>query len=342
MKAALEPAKSSARVATLTVTGDGSSNQVVLGQARGTAGGGKRILTVVLAPADLRGIAYLVKEEPTSDNDNLWIWIPAIGRVRNVVSPEAYSAFLNSDYTYSDLGFVSLRPTYKPVKEETVGGAKAWVIDGEPQQKWYYTRIVSTIAAATSLPIERKFYDPANQLWKVETFAKVAVIDGVPTVMTTKIDDIQSKNSSTLNVTDVRYDVEIPAGLLEPMASRRPRRRRSGPPEGRARQVVDRDRVRRVHLPRHVAAAGGAAAIIPTPMRILVVEDEPKVASFVRRALEGEHHAVDVASDGAAGLAQAVAGPTTSSCLDVMLPKRDGSAELRELRDRGTPCRCCR
>lgn len=217
MKAALEPAKSSARVATLTVTGDGSSNQVVLGQARGTAGGGKQILTVVLAPADLRGTAYLVKEEPASDNDKLWIWIPAIGRVRTVVSPEAYSAFLNSDYTYSDLGFVSLRPTYKSVKEETVGGAKAYVIDGEPPQKWYYTRIVSTIAAATSLPIERKFYDPANQLWKVETFAKVAVIDGVPTVMTTKIDDIQSKNSSTLNVTDVRYDVEIPAGLLEPM-----------------------------------------------------------------------------------------------------------------------------
>jgi len=70
-------------------------------------------------------------------------------------------------------------------------------------------------------------------------------------------------------------------------------------------------------------------------MRILVVEDEPKVASFVRRALEGEHHAVDVASDGAAGLAQAVAGAYDLVVLDVMLPKRDGLGVLRELRAGG-------
>jgi heavy metal response regulator len=70
-------------------------------------------------------------------------------------------------------------------------------------------------------------------------------------------------------------------------------------------------------------------------MRILVVEDEPKVASFVRRALEAEHHAVDVATDGEAGLAQAVAGAYDLVVLDVMLPKRDGLGVLRELRAGG-------
>jgi heavy metal response regulator len=70
-------------------------------------------------------------------------------------------------------------------------------------------------------------------------------------------------------------------------------------------------------------------------MRILVVEDEPKVASFVRRALEAEHHAVDVARDGEAGLAGAVAGAYDLVVLDVMLPKRDGLAVLRELRAGG-------
>ena len=70
-------------------------------------------------------------------------------------------------------------------------------------------------------------------------------------------------------------------------------------------------------------------------MRILVVEDEPKVASFVRRALEAEHHAVDVAADGDAGLAQALAGAYDLVVLDVMLPKRDGLGVLRELRAGG-------
>ena len=216
MKATLEPAKSSARTVKLTVSGDGSSSEVILGQARGAVGGGKQVLTVVLAPADLRGTAYLVKEEPQSDNDRLWLYIPAIGRVREVVSPEAYSAFLNSDYTYSDLGFINLRAKLGPVKQETVNGAKANVIETVPPSSWYYSKIVSSIAPDTSLPLDRKFFDPAGRLWKDETFSSVAVIDGVPTVMTTTMNDIQSKNTSKLEVQDVKYNVDIPADLLTP------------------------------------------------------------------------------------------------------------------------------
>jgi heavy metal response regulator len=67
-------------------------------------------------------------------------------------------------------------------------------------------------------------------------------------------------------------------------------------------------------------------------MRILVVEDEPKVASFIRRALEAEQHAVDVAEDGERGLARALNEPYDLLILDIMLPKRDGVAIVRDLR----------
>jgi heavy metal response regulator len=69
-------------------------------------------------------------------------------------------------------------------------------------------------------------------------------------------------------------------------------------------------------------------------MRILVVEDEKKVASFIQRGLEAEHHQVDVAHDGEAGLAGALDGDYDLLVLDVMLPKRDGFSVLRELRAR--------
>jgi len=67
-------------------------------------------------------------------------------------------------------------------------------------------------------------------------------------------------------------------------------------------------------------------------MHILVVEDERKVASFIRRGLEAESHQVDVAHDGESGLARALAGDYDLLVLDVMLPKRDGLSVLRELR----------
>ncbi|MBI1818480.1 MAG: response regulator transcription factor [Deltaproteobacteria bacterium] len=71
-------------------------------------------------------------------------------------------------------------------------------------------------------------------------------------------------------------------------------------------------------------------------MRILVVEDEKKVASFIQRALTAEHYRVDAEGDGEAGLARALAGDYDLVILDIMLPKRDGLAVLRELRARGS------
>jgi len=71
-------------------------------------------------------------------------------------------------------------------------------------------------------------------------------------------------------------------------------------------------------------------------MRILVVEDERKVANFVRQGLEEEGHAVEVAADGAAALDLGLADPPFDLIvLDVMLPKRDGFAVLRGLREHG-------
>jgi heavy metal response regulator len=69
-------------------------------------------------------------------------------------------------------------------------------------------------------------------------------------------------------------------------------------------------------------------------MRILVVEDEQKVASFIQRGLEAERYHVDVAHDGDAGLTRALDDEYDLVILDVMLPRRDGLSVLRELRAR--------
>jgi DNA-binding response OmpR family regulator len=79
--------------------------------------------------------------------------------------------------------------------------------------------------------------------------------------------------------------------------------------------------------------AGFRVRFYPEAMRILVVEDERKVASFLRQGLEEEGHAVEVASDGAVAL-DLMQGDQAYDLLvlDVMLPKRDGFDVLRTLR----------
>jgi len=67
-------------------------------------------------------------------------------------------------------------------------------------------------------------------------------------------------------------------------------------------------------------------------MRILVVEDDERISSFVRRGLREERYTVDVAPDGERGLFLAQTNDYDLILLDVLLPKRDGIDVLRTLR----------
>jgi two-component system OmpR family response regulator len=67
-------------------------------------------------------------------------------------------------------------------------------------------------------------------------------------------------------------------------------------------------------------------------MRVLVVEDDSKIASFVVNGLKQNGFAVDHASDGEKGLALAQAVTYDATVLDIMLPKLDGLSLLRQLR----------
>lgn len=70
-------------------------------------------------------------------------------------------------------------------------------------------------------------------------------------------------------------------------------------------------------------------------MRILVVEDEKKLANFIKHGLEEEKYIVEVANDGEKGLELAMNNHYDAILLDVMLPGKDGFTILRELRNAG-------
>jgi len=67
-------------------------------------------------------------------------------------------------------------------------------------------------------------------------------------------------------------------------------------------------------------------------MKILVVEDEKKVASFLKKGLEQEYYSVDVTFDGKDGLKLALSNEYDVIILDIMLPLLDGISILREIR----------
>jgi len=70
-------------------------------------------------------------------------------------------------------------------------------------------------------------------------------------------------------------------------------------------------------------------------MRILVVEDDPKIASFVANGLRQSGYTADHSGDGERGLALASASPYDAAVVDLMLPGLDGLTLIQRLRERG-------
>jgi len=69
-------------------------------------------------------------------------------------------------------------------------------------------------------------------------------------------------------------------------------------------------------------------------MRILVIEDEKKIAGFIERGLKEQHYAVDLAGDGDKGIYMAEVNPYDLIILDIMLPGKDGIEICKELRNK--------
>jgi outer membrane lipoprotein-sorting protein len=215
MKTVLEPGRPSVRQLTLTVSAGDDSSRIIVGEARKRVDGAARILLVALAPAGLRDTAYLVQRGAGAESRQ-WVYLPAVRRVRTVVSPEAYSAFLNSDFTYADLGFVREDAKNTFLGTDELNGDKMFKVQSVPAENWYYGRWVTWVDADTWLPVQRELYDAANVLWKREEWKRHTVINGVRTVLEMSMEDVQAKTRTDIKVTGVAYDVDLPDALFAP------------------------------------------------------------------------------------------------------------------------------
>jgi hypothetical protein len=143
--------------------------------------------------------------------------MPLLRRVRELAGVDASEHFLGTDFTYADLGFVRLHPQYRLLGEEDRGGKQTYKIEeSAPQERAYYSRVITWVSKDLLLPVQRDYYDVAGRLWKTEVFEE-ETIDGVPTPLRMQMEDLQGKSCTDLRVSDVRYDVDVPDALFDPM-----------------------------------------------------------------------------------------------------------------------------
>lgn len=191
---------------------------------RGTGGAGDRTLLRFTYPNDIRGTSFLVWEDPAGE-DERFLFLPALGRVRRIAGQEKQESFAGSDLSYEDIGGREIADyTYAFTDENASWTAPdgsrhaAWALESRARDRRAdYPRTVSLVLKDRLIAVHADIFNPREERAKVFDVRKLERIDGIWTVADLVVANERDRTRTELTMTSVRYNT----GLTEEDFSRR-------------------------------------------------------------------------------------------------------------------------
>ncbi len=157
--------------ATLTIYSASGKNRVrsMRTYSKLYAGGElEKTLIRFTAPADVRGTGFLSFDYLSKD-DSKWIYMPALRKVRRIVSSENAKSFMGSEFSYADLSIPILEDfTYRLLPDTSVDGQLCYVLESTPKSKKIargngFSRKVAYIDRKTYAQRKVEYYNGAGE-----------------------------------------------------------------------------------------------------------------------------------------------------------------------------------
>jgi hypothetical protein len=186
---------------------------------------GDRLLIHFTYPNDIRGTGFLVWEHPKAD-DERFLYLPSLGRVRRIAGSETQESFVGSDFTYEDIGGREFDEYAYAFVEENAswtdpsGGAArpAWTLESRRKDvNAEFPRVISTILKESLVVVGADIYNRRNEKQKVYTVRKLAQVQRIWTVTDSEMTNALEKSRTELAIEKIEYNV----GLKESDFSRR-------------------------------------------------------------------------------------------------------------------------
>lgn len=189
-----------------------------------TASGLQRNVIIFHEPASVKDTRFLTVENEDRDEDQ-WIFLPALQRVRRISSGDRDGSFMGTDFTYGDLTYRSIddyRHTLlreEPVQFVSGGGAvtrTAYVVDVVPLPGTdsQYSRTVEWVDPVSWTPIRTEIYGDNGDLLKINTVGRLEQVQGYWTVIENSMENVETGHSTRLSVQRYVYNQELPTSLF--------------------------------------------------------------------------------------------------------------------------------
>jgi outer membrane lipoprotein-sorting protein len=166
-----------------------------------------------LSPADVRNTSFMNwSYDDETKNDDQWIYLPALKKVKRISSDSKGDYFMGSDFTYDDLGDRHpLDDTHRILREEVVDGKPTYVVESIPKDEDYmYSRTITWINKDSWIGLKKEFYDEDDELLKILTVNKQQDFDGIIVITKTKMTNVQKHQSTVMSLSDVVINKGIP------------------------------------------------------------------------------------------------------------------------------------
>ncbi|MGX5201739.1 outer membrane lipoprotein-sorting protein [Aliikangiella sp. IMCC44632] len=177
-------------------------------------------LVVFSRPADVSGTVFLVEKKPQLD-DNRWLYLPALDLVKRISASDKRTSFVGSHYLYEDVSGRGVKQDQHELISETNTHylIKHIPLDTESTEFSYYT---TAIDKQTFLPQRIEYFDANNQpLRKIQT-VEVKTIQGIPTVVRAKAENLVDGSYTLLEFRNTQYNIGIPQNVFTERSLRTP------------------------------------------------------------------------------------------------------------------------
>lgn len=164
------------------------------------------------SPADVRNTTFMNwSYDDESRDDDQWIYLPALQKVKRISSDSKSDYFMGSDFTYDDLGERHpAEDTHRIIAEETINGEECFVVESIPVDEDYmYSRTVTWVIKDKWISLKKEFYDEDEELLKILTVREYQNISGYWIVLNTEMHNVQKDHLTRIKLSNLVIDSGI-------------------------------------------------------------------------------------------------------------------------------------
>jgi outer membrane lipoprotein-sorting protein len=176
----------------------------------------EKTLMVFKTPRDVAGTGYLSFSYDDNRDDDIWLYLPAMKRVRRITGSGKNDDFMGTDFTYEDMGSRSLdKDNFTFLREETLDGQPCWVVEARSKDsRDPYGRRLMWVHRDSYIINAVDYYDRQDRLLKTLRVSGISRIDGIWTARKMEMTNVQSKHSTIIEMSDIRFNIPLDDSLF--------------------------------------------------------------------------------------------------------------------------------